>query len=161
MTSLAVLLLAIPAVVFSEEHQAMVKTAVGEAMPQIELFDATGRRQPLPELRGEKATVVAVIGGPVWMTETMLNDLRTEIATGYSAKGVRVVAVSLASASPLGQGVVSVRANRPDAAKLLGEGRMPRVYVLDASGAIAWLDIEYSVSTRRELIETLDELTGE
>ena len=42
----------------------------------------------------------------------------------------------------------------------VGMTKLPRVYVLDGSGKIAWFDIEYSQSTRRELKQTLTELTA-
>jgi len=43
----------------------------------------------------------------------------------------------------------------------IGENALPRVYVLDAQRRIAWFDIEYSESTRRELQQTLTALAGE
>jgi hypothetical protein len=42
----------------------------------------------------------------------------------------------------------------------LGAGRLPRIYVLDATGKIVWMDIEYSQATRRELRQTLQALTA-
>ena len=57
-------------------------------------------------------------------------------------------------------GVVDVYVDLPKLAPL-GEGRWPRVYVLDAEGKIVWFDIEYSVSTRRELRAAVESLLAD
>ena len=94
------------------------------------------------------------------MAQSLLADLGPEVATPYADRGVRVVAVSLTAAAEPQQGITMLRANADEATKTLGEGRMPRVYILDSDGKVAWLDIEYSMSTRRELREALEELTA-
>ncbi len=164
MTTLIALLFALPAVILSAEHEAMNLAAVGTPMPEIPLFSPTGQAIGLADLRGERATVVVLHpssdGNSNWMAQSLLADLGPEVAGPYADRGVRVVTVSLSTAAQPQQGVTALRANAADVTRTIGKGRMPRVYVLDRSGKIAWFDIEYSMSTRRELRETLDELTA-
>ena len=164
MTSLIALLFALPAVILSAEHEAMNLAAVGAPMPAIQLFSPTGQAVGLADLRGERATVVAVHrssdGNGNWMSQSLLADLAPEVAAPFADRGVRVVTVSLSAAAKPQQGITTLRANANEAARVLGTGRMPRVYVLNGAGEIVWLDIEYSMSTRRELRETLEELTA-
>ena len=43
----------------------------------------------------------------------------------------------------------------------IGSEKMPRTFLLDPQGKILWFDIEYSLSTRRELHQALRSVTGE
>lgn len=149
MLSLAKLLVAIPAVVLSAEHQAMTRVAVGEAFPAIE---------GVAEARGPKATVVAVPGGLKWMDAMLAGDLRDDFAPKYTDKGVSLVALG---ASEMGEQVKSIDADTARLTKALGNGRGPRVYVLDSTGKIVWFDLEYTLSTHRELHAALDELVAD
>lgn len=148
MLSAALLLVAIPAVLLSDEHKAMCRVAVGDAFPAVE---------GLAEARGAKATVVGVPGGGVaWMDAMLAGDLKDDFAPKYAAKGVKLV--TLAGPS-LGEKVTSLSIDRAKLAESLGEGRGPRVYVLDPEGKVVWFDLEYTLSTHRELHAALDELT--
>lgn len=144
----AVLLLAIPAVILSADHKAMTRVAVGDAFPEI---------AGLADKQGAKATVVAVPGGPAWMNAMFAGDLKDDFAPRYADKGVTLVTLA---GPALGDKVTSLSIDKAKLADALGEGRGPRVYVLDAAGKIAWFDIEYSMSTHRELHAALGELTG-
>ena len=45
-----------------------------------------------------------------------------------------------------------------DGGKLLGQmatDKLPRTYLLDATGKILWLDLEYSRTTRRDLLSAI------
>jgi len=42
----------------------------------------------------------------------------------------------------------------------VGLEKLPRTYLLDAQGKILWFDIEYSRSTRRELLEAVRFVLG-
>ena len=44
--------------------------------------------------------------------------------------------------------------------KSVATEKLPRTYLLDQEGKILWFDIEYSQSTYRELLKTLDVLTA-
>lgn len=147
MLTLAKLLVAIPAVVLSTEHQAMTRAAVGGAFPAIE---------GVAEARGPKATVVAVPGGLEWMDAMLTGDLRDDFAPKYGDQGVSFVALD---GTEMGDGVKTIDAGATKLAELLGKGRGPRVYVLDSGGKVVWFDLEYTLSTHRELHAVLDELT--
>jgi hypothetical protein len=148
MLKAALLLLAIPAVILSADHKTMTRVAVGEAFPSIEGVAAN---------QGAKATIVAVPGGPEWMNEMFTGDLKDDFAPKYADAGVKFVTLA---GPALGDKVASLSIDKAKLNETLGEGRGPRVYVLDASGKVAWFDIEYSLSTHRDLHAALDELVG-
>lgn len=156
MCSLLPLLIAIPAVVLSTEHEAMCRIGVGDAFPAVEGRADSGASVKLETLRGDKATVVAVPGGPKWMTQMMGGDLSKDFAPKYAGRGVGFV-----SLGAVGEGVKTLAVAEAKLGELLGEGRMPRVYVLDPAGKVVWFDVEYTLSTHRELHVALDELTGQ
>lgn len=148
LSAAALLLVAMPTVVLSDEHQAMCRVAVGDAFPAIE---------GLADNQGAKATVVAVPGGVEWMQKMLAGDLKDDFAPKYGGEGVKLVTLA---GPPIGEGVASLDTDAKTLVDALGEGRGPRVYVLDASGKIVWFDIEYTLSTHRELHAALDELVG-
>ncbi len=148
MLKAALLLLAIPAVILSADHQAMTRVAVGDEFPSL---------AGLADSRGAKATVVAVPGGPEWMNAMFVTDLEGDFAPKYANAGVNFVTLS---GPALSDQVASLSVDPARLAETLGAGRGPRVYVLDAVGRIVWFDIEYSLSTHRELHAALDELVG-
>jgi hypothetical protein len=148
MLKAALLLVAIPAVILSGDHQAMTRVAVGEAFPEI---------AGLADKQGAKATIVAVPGGPEWMNAMFTGDLKDDFAPKYADAGVKFVTLA---GPALGDKVASLSIDKAKLNETLGEGRGPRVYVLDASGKVAWFDIEYSLSTHRDLHAALDELVG-
>lgn len=154
MLTLAKLLVAFPAVVLSTEHQAMTRVAVGEAFPTI-----TG----VAEARGTKATVVAVPGGLKWMDAMLAGDLQDDFAPRYADKGVNLVALggSEMGDAEMGDQVKAIDAAKEQLAEKLGKGRGPRVYVLDSAGKVVWFDLEYTLSTHRELHAALDELIAD
>lgn len=157
MLSLAALLIAIPAVVLSSEHEAMCQVGVGDAFPALEGQSADGGATAVASLLGEKATVVATPGGLDWMREMLANDLRDDFAPKYGDRGVRFVAIS----GKPSDGVQALAIDPTKLADALGKGQGPRVYVLDPAGKILWFDLEYTLSTHRELHAALDELVGE
>lgn len=160
----------IPKVALSEQHRAMCKVGVGEAFPEIELQTPNGDAQPIKPLLGRRATVIVFYqplaksepNGPRhgWMTRTLLADLGPDVSKPFGDNGVSVIAVSV-GAEPAGVGGALALVDPEGAAMAqVGSGRMPRVYVLDPKGTILWFDIEYSMSTRRELAQTLNLVTG-
>lgn len=147
MVTVAALLFAIPAVVLSDAHQAMTQVSVGDVFP-------AAIEGVAPNL-GPKATVVATTGGSPWMSQMMANDLKDDFAPKYAERGVALMALG---EQELGKGVRSLSIPAAKIADELGKGRGPRIYVLDAAGKIVWFDLEYTLSTHRELHAALDEL---
>ncbi len=98
------------------------------------------------------------------MAKTLLRDLQLDIAAKYpSAEGepATVATLAIATGTTPGAAIEQAARSKYDGPLLLdeqgtgfaelGTGRLPRVYVLNSAGQVAWFDIEYSLSTRREL----------
>ena len=161
MAELLALLIAVPAVVLSNEHQSESVVEVGDMLPDIGMRTSRGQEASFDQLKGEKLTVIAVHPVPgKWMTQTLLQDLGREIARPYAGDGVRVISVGIGRVGQPMAGVTPVLAGELKLKETLGTGRMPRVYVVDKEGRIVWFDIEYSLSTRRELQQVVANLTG-
>lgn len=162
MTLLLALLIAVPAVVLSDEHQSQTTVGVGDPLPELSATTGRGKSSPIASMLGDRATVVAVHPGKGrWMTEALLADLGPEVAKPYAGSGVNVIAVGVGRTGKVTAGVTALKASENTVKAVLGAGRMPRVYVLDAEGKIVWFDLEYSISTRRELRATLESLTSD
>jgi hypothetical protein len=141
---------------------------VGDVLPTIELQTLDGGAANLESLAGSKATVILFWTTDSWMSQTALGDLQREIAGRGPASGVGVVGIAVRAAGDAAQqALAAAGAQFPQlvdaqgsAFAKIGDDALPRVYVLDAQRRIAWFDIEYSESTRRELHETLAALTA-
>ncbi|MEN1680924.1 MAG: hypothetical protein AAGJ46_15150 [Planctomycetota bacterium] len=152
----------VPVVALSEGHRAMAKVGVGAKLPAMVAATPAGGEQPVaPLLAGRVGVVVlfdaarAEVG---WMTKALLDDLGPDIATPYKPKGVTTVLVSVGGGPATVKDALSLVDPAGEAFAALGSGRLPRVYVVNKQSEIAWFDIEYSNSTRRELRQTLDAL---
>jgi peroxiredoxin len=159
----------VPPVLLSAAHRKLCKVFVGDSMPAVELPKLDGGNANLESLAGSKATVVLFWTKDHWMSETALRDLARDVAGRYPNDAVAVVGVAVnlspADAQPT---VAAAAAKFPQlvdadgkALAPVGEGSLPRTYVLDGQRRIAWFDIEYSEATRRELHQTLAALAGE
>lgn len=166
----------VPEVLLSAQHDRMVEAGVGDAFPEMTLPAASapaGEPQPVAGRFGTQATVVGVFHRESAMAKTMLRDLQLDIAERYpAADGADppVATFAIATGMPAEQALEQpnrVKFDQPvlmdedgSALTKLGKGRTPRVYVLDGDGQIVWLDIEYSLATRREMKQTVTELAG-
>jgi peroxiredoxin len=156
----------VPPVMLAAEHAAICKVGVGEQFPQLELPKIGGGNAKLADLKGKKATVVLFWTPDRWMAEGALTDLANEAAT-YSGKGASFVGVVQGAPNEKGQKLIDAagasltQLSDADGKAMgqVGESWLPRVYVLDGQGKIAWFDIEFSEASRRELRQTLAELT--
>ena len=118
------------------------------------------------DLAGKKATVVLFWAPDRWMAEGALVDLGIE-AAAFGGKGAGFVGIVEGPANDKTDGLIKsagtglTQLADADGAALaqVGELALPRIYVLDSQGKVAWFDIEYSEATRRELRQTLAELT--
>jgi peroxiredoxin len=156
----------VPPVLLASEHANLCKVNVGDAFPAIELPKVSGGNAKLADVSGKKATVVLFWTPDRWMAEGALVDLALE-AAAFSGKGAGFVGIVEGPASEKSDGLIKsaggglTQLADADGAALaqVGESALPRVYVLDSKGKVAWFDIEYSEATRRELRQTLAELT--
>lgn len=158
----------VPAVLMSAEECAGCAVTVGDQMPAMKLPKLDGGDMDLASLAGKQATVVLFWGADRWMSQAALADLQRDVTGSPSGDGVAVVGVAVgmkadaAAAEVEKSGVRFAQLLDADGAALaqLGGPGLPRLYVLDAAGKIAWFDIEYSEASRRELHDTLGALTN-
>ncbi len=148
-----------PTVVLSAGHAALCSVRVGDAMPTLTLVDVSAQDQTLPDLFGEKLTVVVF-----WTLEhpyaaEQFERLHAEVVGPYAEFGVNTVAINAGDPPELvqaaGQQTGAAFPVLLDVDGLsfgqVATGKLPRTYLLDPAGRILWFDIEYSESTRREL----------
>lgn len=157
---------AVPPVLLASEHAQLCKVSVGDAFPAIALPKVGGGDAKIADLAGKKATVVLFWAPDRWMAEGALVDLGIE-AAAFGGKGAGFVGIVEGPANDKTDGLIKsagvgmTQLVDADGAALaqVGELALPRIYVLDSAGKVAWFDIEYSEATRRELRQTLAELT--
>jgi len=159
----------IPKVQFSKREEKLCLVKVGDTLPAIELPQIGGSgTTKLADLFGKKATVVVFWKSDRRMAGEQLADLGPDVVEPFGKQGVAVVGVavneSAASAAEAlnkaGAGLTNLLDADGTAFALVGSERLPRTYVLDSSGKIVWFDIEYSLTTRRELHEALRAMTS-
>ena len=159
----------IPKVTMADTDLAKCRVRVGDAMPDAELPDLSGKKLALRSLYGKKLTVVVFWTGTSIYALQELQDLQTDVAKPYADKGVRVVGVHEGEdAKAARESLETAEATFPSLldpggayfAKV-GTERLPRTYLLDATGKILWFDIEYSRSTRRDLQQGIKVALGE
>jgi peroxiredoxin len=152
----------VPAVLLSAEHAKLCTVNVGDAFPAIDLPKLGGGNASVKSLAGAKATIVAFWTDDRWMSKTALHDLVRAAGDGVSIVGVAVGVKQDAAEKTLADSGVKFTQlvdEQGSAFAQVGTGALPRLYVLDGEGRVAWFDIEYSEATRRELKQTLAALT--
>jgi peroxiredoxin len=159
----------IPKVELSKAEQALCKLKVGDAMPKFELPKVGGDNAALADLLGKKATVIVFWKADRRMAREQLADLGPDVVSPFADKGVAVIGVAVDESANNAQAMLQkAKAAFPNLIDAggkvfaqVGSQRLPRTFVLDASGKIVWFDIEYSLMTRRELNQTLNALVGD
>jgi hypothetical protein len=164
----------IPKVALSEELNASCLVKVGDAMPGAELPDAAGKISTLESLYGQKLTVVCLwtIGShrSQLVALSALRDLTKEVADPFGPKGVRLVGINVSNTpDDVRKEVSQAGAKFPNLldskgeyfAKLAKDKRMPRIYLLDSGGRVLWFDVEYTRTSRRELVQGIRAALGE
>jgi peroxiredoxin len=154
----------IPKVLLSKREEQLCKVKVGDQMPEIALPKLGGNESmKLADLIGKTATVVVFWKGDRRMAVEQLTDLGPDVIEPFEKEGVAVLGIAVKetpeSAAKAFTKTGAKFANLVDADgkafEQVGSERLPRTYVLDSDGKIAWFDIEYSLTTRRELNQTL------
>jgi len=161
--------LEMPKVLLNAQLQAASLVKVDDPMPEGELPDLEGKKHSIGSLLGEKLTVVLFWASENPYSAPALADLQPDVLAPYGKKGVRVIGISHKdSAEDARKAAQEAEAQYPillDAdgsyfAKVAKE-KLPRIYVLDAKGRILWFDVEYSKSTRRDLMTAIKVVLGE
>jgi peroxiredoxin len=157
-----------PRVQLSKREQALCKVKVGDAMPEIELPKVDGgEKTKLASLLGKKATVVVFWKSDRRMAREQLADVAADVIEPFGKEGVEVVGIAVnETAASAAEALAKAGAKYTTlldadgkAFAKVGSERLPRTYVLDTKGNIVWFDIEYSLTTRRELHDVLRILT--
>jgi len=167
----------IPQVLLTEALRKTCLVVADDPMPEAELSDLEGEKKSLPELYGEKLTVVFFwTRGKTEFSPmaagSALEDLQLDVFEPYSEKGVKVVGVNEGD-TPEDVKALVEEAGATFTSLLDPEGaflakvateKLPRPYLVDAEGKILWFDLEFSRTTRDSLLlaiqVALDE-TGE
>jgi peroxiredoxin len=155
--------LTMPQVVLSQAHAQTCLVGVGGSLPDLQLVDLEDVSQSISNLMGSKLTVVLFWNGAQPSAVQELIDLGPDVADRFSGHGVAVVGINVGDDPQLVREFAKTAKAR---FRMLGDPhgaafgqvatrKIPRTYLVDATGKIAWLDIEYSRTTRRELNQAI------
>lgn len=155
--------LKMPLVSMTHAHAEACRVKVGDQFPEVELKDLADQAQPLAKMRGQKMTVVVFWNGKKANAREELTDLEPAILARFGAGGVGIVGVNTGDDPQLASELVKQAGasfpvmSDPQGTLLaqVAPGKVPSTYLLDATGKVLWFDIEYSRSTRRELVEAI------
>jgi peroxiredoxin len=155
--------LTMPKVSLSNAHSERCRVRVGDTLPRFELVDLDGRQRSWESLLGAKLTVVVFWNGAQPAALEELADLGPNTLDRFSGNGLAVIGINSGddpqSARELarrsGARFVNLSDRDGNALKQVASGRIPRTYLIDASGTILWLDLEYSRTTRRDLAQAI------
>jgi peroxiredoxin len=161
--------LVMPRVLLSHAEAETCLVGVGDLMPAITLPDLAGKEESLAKLLGERLTVVLFWHEVNPYSVAELADLQRDVAARFGKRGVHVVAIDeLDKPEQVRQTVQKLGVKFPvlldadgQALAKLATRHLPRTYLLDASGKIVWLDIEYSRSTWRDLRQSIQFLLSQ
>ena len=152
---------AIPQVALSAEQLATCLVKVGDRMPDAELPDVDGKQHSIFSLLGRKLTVVFfwTADNPYSLGE--VHDLNDDVAKAYASRGVNVIGIHHGNANrekikALGVEFPILMDATNDYFAKVATAKPLRTYLLDADGKILWFDVEYSRSTRRDLLQAID-----
>src|SRR6476646_10295630 len=154
----------IPKVLLTKQERALCRVGVGDPMPEVVLPQLGGNREiKLSALVGKKATVVVFWKTDRRMTRQQLTDMRRDILDPFAAREVAVVGIAVKESEANAQATLkklevkwpNLLDEKGEAFSQVGGEKLPRTYLLDSNGKILWFDLEYSMGTRRDLIQAL------
>lgn len=164
----------IPEVKLSEALRATCKIGVGDPLPEATLPAADGKNVSISDLRGEAATVVLFWTAGETDTSkkiaaSIVADIQADAVSAYGAQTVNAVAINQRdSAETVAEILTQAKVGFPilmdpsgDYFSQVATERLPRIYVLDHDGKIAWFDVDYSETTRRILKDVLRVIAGD
>jgi peroxiredoxin len=165
---------AIPEVHLSDKFRATCLVKVGDELPNAELADIAGNKIVLKSLYGEQLTVVIFwnAGASAYARQSMieaLGDMQKDILEPFAAKELKVIGINVGDQLGVVKGALQKSGARyptlldpqGDYFKSVATERLPRIYLLDASGKILWFDMEYARATRRDLQVGVKAVLGE
>ena len=148
-----------PQVVLSGAHRESCLVAVGDLFPLLELSDVSGSQRIWNELLGPNLTIVVFWSSQSAFAIEQVARLELETSQLCQGTGVHVVAVNVGDAADqvsewthgAGESVVHLVDSDQSAFAKIATRQFPRTYLLNSTGRILWLDLEYSQTTRRDL----------
>jgi len=166
--------LTIPKVGLTDALRATCLVNVGDVISDASVIASTGSKVDLKSEYGKKLTVVffwtkGTTNYAQLTANSALLDLQEDVAEPYSAKGLKVLGVQVGVNPKTAAGDFEKSGAKfshyfdPNGAFFgkLTTGKLPRVYLLDASGKILWFDTEFSLGTRRNLVLAIQVALGE
>jgi peroxiredoxin len=156
--------LTMPAVKLTEQHAALCPVKVGDRFPDAKLPDVSGQEQTLAGLLGDKKlTMVVFWNGTEPTAREQLSDLVRFHYPRFADQGLAIVAINTGDSAQLaGELAQQAGAKFPvlsdaDGAvfKQVAIAKLPRTYLLDPQGQILWFDLEYSATTRRDMVQAI------
>lgn len=164
--------LAIPKVVMAEIDRAKCKLFVDDAIPNGELRGFTGGSQQIKDLISNKGAVLVFwSSGADRYTSlnaaNLLSDMQADIYAKFQEKGITVIGIHVGPNSQETEKIIAESGARfPILADDSGEyfrqfsdHQPPCLYLVDHSGKILWLDVEYSRSAREALKQAVTAIT--
>jgi hypothetical protein len=151
-----------PLVHLSEEHRKICLVGVNDAMPDMQLTQGT-ETVSLKDVLGETYTVVVFWSVTNPFAVEQFTRLESDVLEPFADAGLKAVAIHVGKpqdvyaelCSKRGEDVTClVDADKSSFARVATR-KLPRTYLLDADGKIIWFDIEYSRSTRKELLNAV------
>jgi peroxiredoxin len=154
---------AMPQVVLTEDHAKTCLVRVGDAFPKLELPNLQGQPQEFGNLVGDKLTIVVFWNAMLPTAIEELSDLQSRFLAEFGGSGVAVVGVNVQDDPKLAAELAAQTGARfpqlsdrdGTAFARLATRKLPRTYLIDASGKILWFDLEYSRTTRQQLLSAL------
>jgi peroxiredoxin len=155
--------LTMPQVSLTEHHAAMCKVRVGDKFPDLQLSDLAGKPQSLAELQGKKLTLVVFWNAAQPTALEELADLARYYQARFGDQGLSIVAINSGDeAQRAGELAEQAGADYPvlrdtDGLALaqVATAKLPRTYLVDPAGKVLWFDLEYSPTTRRDLVRAI------
>ncbi len=158
-----------PQVAFTEQHAQTCRVFTGDQFPALELSGLDGQSRDFGDLLGEKLTIIVFWSSKLPTSVEELADLQKRFLSEFGEQGVSAVAVNVGDEPTLAKEFAQQSGatypqladpQRQAFAKVATE-KLPRTYLLDASGKILWFDMEYSRTTRQQLLSAIRYSLGE
>jgi len=150
---------AMPEVRLPEMLKETCVVGVGDLMPDAPLDVLGGEQQQLSSQLGPRLTVMFFWESDNLYAQDELRDLTGDVVEAFGDEGVRVIGINVGdSAETAAAAVEAAEAAFPNFLDPEGEyfakvatEKLPRTYLLDSAGRVLWFDLEYSLTTRRQL----------
>jgi peroxiredoxin len=153
----------LPQVYLTEAHAKTCLVKVGDVFPKLDLPDLGGQPQSFGAVQGAKLTIVVFWNAKLPTALQELADLQSRFLREFGEQGVAVVGVNVRDDAKLAAEVAkqagaefTILSDADGAAfAKVATTKLPRTYLIDPSGKIRWFDLEYSRTTRQQLLSAL------